>query len=232
MRRAERLFEIIEILRRARRVVTAREIAQELEISPRTVYRDIADLMARRVPILGEAGVGYVLGADYDLPPLMFTAEELEALAFGLRVAVSWGDAQLAGAANRALGKITAVVPPGHQAALAARHIVAPPHDIQEPVSIDLVTVRRAVRERLMLTFDYLSVAGAATSRTIRPLTLAFFGPVWLLGGWCEYRQDFRVFRADRISGLAVGATFPVEAGKELADYKSRNISLPTAPPA
>lgn len=221
MRRAERLFEIIEILRRARRVVTAREIAGELEISVRTVYRDMADLMARRVPISGEAGVGYLLGADFDLPPLMFTSQEVEALAMGLRIAVSWGDEELAGAARRAMGKITAVVPPDHQAALAARHIVAPPHDIQLPVSIDLGTVRRAVRERLRLTFDYFSIAEVTSRRTIRPLTLAFFGPVWLLGGWCELRRDFRMFRADRITGLAVGEAFPVEAGKELADFKS-----------
>ncbi|MHA1545176.1 MAG: helix-turn-helix transcriptional regulator [Alphaproteobacteria bacterium] len=168
-----------------------------------------------------------MLGAEFDLPPLMFTSDELEALALGLRVAVSWGDAQLAGAANRALGKITAVVPPDHQAALAARHIVAPPHDIQKPVSINLVTVRRAVRERLRLTIDYLSVAGVASVRTIRPLTLAFFGSVWLLGGWCEHRRYFRNFRADRISNLVVGAYFPVETGKELGDCKSRNILSP-----
>jgi predicted DNA-binding transcriptional regulator YafY len=225
MRRADRLFDIIEYLRRHKRVVTAAELAATLEVSMRTVYRDIADLQASRVPIEGEAGLGYVLRSGYELPPLMFTEDEIEALVFGARMVRAWGDAAFTQAADAAVAKIRAVLPPRlNEIVEASRITVARDRGKgKEEFNEHLTPIRRAIRERRRLTFDYAAMSGEMTTRTVRPLGLAFFGPFWMLASWCELRRDFRTFRIERIAALnAKGEPFRDEPGKTMEDFIAR----------
>ncbi|MFO1075107.1 MAG: YafY family protein [Geminicoccaceae bacterium] len=223
MRRAERLFQIIQILRRHRRPVTAEALAAELEVSPRTVYRDMAELIGQRVPIEGAAGLGYVLRDGFDLPPLMFGEDELEALLLGARIVESWADPALGRAARDVLAKIAAVLPPGLQARVASLSLTAPPTDRRPEVAIDVARLRRWVREERKVELGYLDLAGRTSRRVVRPMTLTFFPPVWLLLGWCELRQDFRSFRLDRITDpVFLDATWPSEPGRRLIDYLRR----------
>lgn len=223
MRRADRLFDIIEYLRRHRRVVTAAELAGKMEVSVRTIYRDIADLQASRVPIDGEAGLGYLLREGYDLPPLMFSEEEAEAMALGARIVTSWADEQLAEAGRSVLAKLRAVLPRELKAQFDALGVMAPPDHYQEMVTIDLARVRRAVRDRRKIRFSYVDQQGSSSKRTIAPLTLSFYGAVWTVPGWCELRQDFRAFRADRMRELEVlDERAPTDADKTLAAYLRR----------
>ena len=226
MRRADRLFAIIQLMRR-NKLVRARDLAEKLEISERSVYRDIQDLIASGVPIEGEAGVGYVLKGGFDLPPLMFTEEEVEALVLGARIVRSWADAGLAEAAGDVLAKVEAVLPARLRAYMNETPLDAPGHHWAEPVVIDLAELRRAVRDHLKLAFAYRDRDGAATRRTVRPLLISFFGPVWTLTAWCELRNDFRSFRLDRVSDLGVlGEAFRPEPGRTLHDYLRRETEL------
>ncbi len=204
MRRANRLFDIIEYLRRAKRVVTAQELARELEVSVRTIYRDVADLQASRVPIEGEAGLGYVLRSGYELPPLMFTEDEIEALVFGARMVRAWGDAAFTGAADAAVAKIAAVLPEAisRQTERIEIHSIAP--GMTEAVRERIDAIERATEMRLRLALDYADAEGARTERVVRPLGLWFWGRVWTLVAWCELREDFRMFRLDRIAAQPV----------------------------
>ena len=222
MRRADRLFEIIQHLRR-RELVRARDLAEALEVSERTIYRDIRDLISSGVPIEGEAGVGYVMRAGFDMPPLMFTEQEIEALVLGARIVESWADAQLARAATDVIAKVEAVIPEKLRTYMANTALLAPRHDYIEPISFDIADLRHALREQLKLRFSYTDAIGDATERTVRPLSLAYFGPVWLLAAWCELRVAFRVFRLDRIEGLTVlDERFRHEAGKTLREFLQR----------
>jgi predicted DNA-binding transcriptional regulator YafY len=219
MRRADRLFEIIQRLRRGR-VVTAGALARELEVSERTVYRDVRDLIARRVPIEGEAGVGYSLRKGYDLPPLMFDESELEALVFGARIVQSWSDSEMARAADAALAKVEGVLPAHLRGLLDDRSLWAPATNRQERLVFDLASLRGAIRTRRKVSFRYRDEKGAETQRTVRPLTLWFYGPVWLAGAWCELRKDFRFFRLERMQGVEfLPEVFPLEAGKTREDF-------------
>ena len=220
MRRADRLFQIIQILRRARRAVTAEALAVELEVSVRTVYRDVAELVSQRVPIEGAAGVGYLLREGFDLPPLMFTEDELDALLIGTRIVKSWADSELGRAAADVLAKIAAVVPRDRRARIESLGLVAPPSGRRPEIAIDMAALRRCIREERTVHMDYLDLKGAATVRTLRPMTLAFFPPVWLLLSWCELRQDFRAFRIDRIASIEfLPERYPQEPGQRLVDY-------------
>ncbi|MCA1403436.1 YafY family transcriptional regulator [Ensifer sp. IC3342] len=199
MRKASRLFEIIQILRLARKPVTAAEIAETLEVTPRSIYRDIAALQAMRVPIEGERGLGYVLRPGFDLPPLMFTIEETEAIVLALALLARTGDEELKAAARRVNQKITGAVPgPLRQAfqsqALHAWGSVAAP-----PPAIDLAMVRRAIRDEQKLALDYRDELGRASERTVRPLALIYYSEHAMMVAWCELRQDIRNFRADRV---------------------------------
>jgi predicted DNA-binding transcriptional regulator YafY len=219
MRRADRLFEIIQVLRR-RKKATAAEIATALEVSPRTVYRDVRDLMARGVPIDGEAGVGYVLRPGFLLPPLMFDVTEIEALLLGARIVQSWADPELAHAAADVIAKVGAVLPASERRHIESLTLWAPSDHQAAPVTIDQAALRRAVRDRRRVRFRYRDEAGRESDRQVRPLVMAFYGPVWVLAAWCETRRDFRVFRLDRMSSLVVlDATFPDEAGKTVMDF-------------
>jgi len=219
MRRADRLFLLIQILRRGR-VVTAAQIAEELEVSTRTVYRDIADLTGTGVPIDGEAGVGYVLRPGFDMPPLGFTTDELEALALGARIVAGSGDAKLARAAEDVLAKVAAAVPDQNAQTIEAIALLAPPRLNRPAVTADIPALRRAIRERRKVRLVYRSEQGEETTRVVRPLALLYFGPVWLYTGWCEMRRDFRHFRLDRVDAATVlDETFRDTPGQRLADY-------------
>ncbi len=222
MRRADRLFEIIQIMRR-RGLTRAADLAGELEVSERTIYRDIRDLMTNGVPIDGEAGVGYVLREGYDLPPLMFKESEIEALVLGARIVESWADEGLAKAATDVIAKVQAVVPDKLRRYMANTALLAPEHTYMEPISFDMPDLRQALREHHKVSFSYRDAAGSGSTRVVRPLSLAYFGPIWLLAAWCELRVDFRTFRLDRMDGFKVlDDRFADEPGKTLHDFLKR----------
>ena len=202
MRRADRLFQIVQLLRN-RTVVTARQLADELRVSDRTVYRDIQHLSSSGVPIEGEAGVGYRL-RGYDLPPLHFNTDEIEALALGLRVVEAWTDDELARAARSARAKVEAVLPEGRSTLVRDTTLFAPPLNDRPQTVIDLPTLRGAIRDGRKVSFDYRDASGSATRRTVRPFGLAFYGWIWMMASWCELRRDYRVFRPDRMLTLEV----------------------------
>ena len=224
MRRADRLFQIIQILRRHRRAVTAEALALELEVSVRTVYRDVAELIGRRVPIEGAAGVGYLLREGFDLPPLMFTEDELDALLLGTRIVQSWGDPELGRAAADVLAKVAAVLPERIRPRVASLALAAPPSGRRPEIAVDMARLRRWMREERKIRMAYLDLKDSVTVRLVRPMNLAFFPPVWLLLGWCELRRDFRSFRVDRIAELEfLDERFPQEPGRRLVDYLKAN---------
>jgi predicted DNA-binding transcriptional regulator YafY len=220
MRRADRLYRIIETLRGRRKAVTAQEIAEAMEVSVRTIYRDVADLMASGVPVDGEAGVGYVLRPGFHMPPVNLDQEEVEALALGVAMAVRFGDKALASAAERLRGKLMAVMPPSLADSFDQIAIYAPMHNGSIRVPEGFGPLRRAMRERRKVRLAYRDVDGVPSNRIVRPLALAFFAPQWTLTAWCELRQDFRMFRVDRIAELAItDARFSEEPGKRMIDY-------------
>ena len=222
MRRADRLFQLVQLVR-GRRLSTADYLAQRLEVSVRTVYRDIADLQHQGVPIEGEAGVGYRLGAGFELPPLMFSHDEARALVASVRMAQVWQDPALARAALSGLGKILSVLPPSARAAAQSLAIYAPPIGLEPAVQAALAGLREAAQSRHRVRIDYRDGAGQPSQRTVRPLGCFYWGSVWTLAAWCEARQGFRSFRLDRIAAWSVmqgpSALFADEAGRTLADY-------------
>ncbi len=222
MRRADRLFQIIQLLRR-HRVMTAASIAGELEVSERTVYRDIRDLVLSGVPVEGEAGVGYMLRRGFDLPPLMFSEQEIEAMVLGARVVMSWGDAGLAKAAGDALARVEQALPDRLQARLNSTPLYAPGFHVPQAVVDRLSSLRATVDARRKMWMAYTAADGERTERTVRPLGLFFWGATWSLTAWCELREDFRSFRLDRIEEMRVlEHRFLDEAGKTLQDYFRR----------
>jgi predicted DNA-binding transcriptional regulator YafY len=218
MRRGDRLFQIVQLVR-GRRLTTAAYLAQRLEVSERTVYRDVADLQRQGVPVEGDAGVGYRLGAGFELPPLMFTQEEAAALVASARLAQSWVDTAMARDIESSLGKILSVLPPGARASAESLAIYAPAYVLDENTRARLQTLREAVQSRNKLRMDYRDVAGAPSQRTVRPLGCFYWGKVWTFSAWCELRDNFRGFRIDRIDRIEVLAErFHDEPGKTLAD--------------
>lgn len=219
-RRADRLLSLLELLRGCP-ISTATNLAATLEVSIRTVYRDIDALVATGVPVRGEAGVGYILEAGYHLPPLNLTAEEAEALALGARVLATWSDGAVAEQAATALAKIRTVLPASGQAGVDQHIFWAPQWVERHTPKVDLIELKRAAQGRRVLVIEYEALNGVRTARTVRPLSINFFGPVWLLAAWCELADDFRCFRLDRIESMTpTGATFRHEDGKRLTDFK------------
>lgn len=224
MRRTDRLFELIQILRDGR-LHTAQEMAERLEVSTRTLWRDMATLIASGLPVEGERGMGYLLREPITLPPLTLTPDEVQALTLGLQLVTSGADPSLAGAAESLRAKIAAVLParlmadtgretwvfPGAEALAAARH---------------LPTLRRAIRLRERVTLTYRDDAGRESQRSVRPLVLEFWGRVWTLAAWCETRNSFRSFRVDRIAELyPTGETFHDRPGQDLAAWRAATAS-------
>lgn len=217
----DRLFRIVQILQRRRnRITTARMLADEMEVSLRTIYRDVARLQASRVPVEGEAGVGYMLRDGFDLPPLMFTEEEVEAIVFGARTVQTWGDRDLAKAAENLLGKVETVLPEHLRQRLMDAVLYAPDFVRRPEITVDMADMRRAANDRRKVLLRYEDANGTETVRTIWPLGLAFLGTVWLVIGWCELRDDFRTFRADRMLGADFpDERFPRQRGRTLQDF-------------
>ena len=219
MRRADRLFRIVQFLRRSR-LLTARKLAEKLEVSERTIYRDVRDLQLSGMPIEGEAGVGYTLRQDFDLPPLMFTRKELTALVLGARLVTAWGGTENVAAARSALGRIEAILPPELQAELDAILLYAPGHQLAEHLRDRLDHLHHACLHHHAIGFRYTREDGAASQREARPLALAFWSGVWTLAAWCELRNDFRTFRIDRMDQLTLAAApFTPRRGQSLKDY-------------
>ena len=218
MRRAERLFQLVQLIR-GRRLSTAAFLAERLEVSDRTVYRDVADLMAQGVPIEGEAGVGYRMQAGFDLPPLIYTKNEAQALVASVRLAQSRLDAGLARHAEGALSKILAVLPPAARAAAESLAVYAPPFGPDAATRKRLETLRIAAEAKHTLRLVYVDLKEQRSERVVRPLGCFYWGAVWTLAAWCEARAGFRNFRVDRIEALQVlEARFRDEPGKTLAD--------------
>jgi predicted DNA-binding transcriptional regulator YafY len=207
MRRTERLFAIIQILRRARAPITASAMADELETSLRTVYRDIAELIAQRVPVRGEAGIGYMLESGFDMPPLMLTPDEIEAVVLGAKWVAGRGDAALARAANDLVAKIGAVIPSHLRPFLLDTALTTPDHPPNrvKPDSLDVARVRAAIRSQTKITLTYRDENEQETRRTVWPIAIAYYETVRLLAAWCELRGDFRNFRTDRVTEAAFG---------------------------
>ncbi len=218
MRRAERLFQIVQLIR-GRRLSTARFLAERLEVSERTVYRDVADLLAQGVPIEGEAGVGYRMHAGFDLPPLMFGTDEARALVAAVRLAQPRLDNALADQAETALSKILAVLPGAVRAAAESLVIYAPPVGPDAATRERLQSLRVAAEGRRVVQLHYLDLQGRRSDRRVRPLGCFYWSEVWTLAAWCETREGFRNFRVDRIERLAVlDERFRDEPGRTLAD--------------
>lgn len=220
MRKAERLNEIVHHLRRMHQAVTAETLAALFEVSPRTIYRDIQDLMDSGIPITGEAGVGYVIDKHYHLPPIMFDADEIEAIALGISMVSNWTDDAFARKAKSAYEKIQATLTAPMIHELTQISTFSAPSRYKIPWKVNFTEVRECIRRKQFVTFSYLDLSDQVTERTIRPLALISFSPIWLLAGWCEMRQNFRNFRLDRISDFSVSPQrFQDEKGKALSDY-------------
>ena len=218
MRRAERLFQIVQLIR-GRRLSTASCLAGRLEVSERTVYRDVAELMAQGVPIEGEAGVGYRMQSGFDLPPLMFTKQEAQALVASVRLAQPRLDVALAAHAEGAMSKILAVLPGAERAAAESLAIYAPPVGPDDATRRRLETLRIAAEGRHLVRIAYVDLQERRSERAIRPLGCFYWSAVWTLAAWCETRNGFRNFRVDRIERLDVlDERFRDEPGKTLAD--------------
>ncbi|MGC2620792.1 MAG: YafY family protein [Acidobacteriaceae bacterium] len=222
MRRADRLFRIVKLLRSGR-LQTARNLAEKLQVSHRTIYRDVQDLQLSGVPITGEAGVGYTLRRDFDIPPLMFDREEIAALVLGARMVEAWGGTELMEAANRALRKIEAVLPPNLRENIDDVLLYAPGLRAPAEVRRKLDQLHAAAQQRHVVLVAYAREDGQPSVRRLHPLALYFWGGVWTLAAWCELRKDFRTFRVDRVQHADVLAEeFTPTAGRTLADYLKR----------
>ena len=220
MRRADRLFLIIHALRGRRTALPARRLAETLSVSLRTIYRDVADLQLSGVPIEGEAGVGYMLRKGADIPPLMFNAEELEALVVGSRFVRAFAGERLSQSAKAALLKIEAVLPAELRARTQRSRIFAPPRRDRLEATGTIDRLHEAIAKQHVLRVDYRDEAGKSSLREIEPLCLAFWGGAWTLGAWCRLRADFRNFRPDRIADFsASGEAFRETAERGLAAY-------------
>ncbi len=218
MRRADRLFQLMLLLQEGR-VRTARYLADKLEVSERTIYRDIGDLIGSGIPIDGEAGVGYLLRDEYRLPPLMFNSDELKALALGALMVQAWSDRELASVTKTAIRKIESILPEKLRKEIELEQIVVPNFQMAETTSDNLVAIRRAIDDKHRLVMTYDSLKGEQTQRTIWPFLLYFWGNKWTLGAWCELRDGFRSFRVDLIKEATVGESYPNDPDRSLQAY-------------
>lgn len=219
MRRADRLFQIVQYLRGGR-LTTAAVLAARLEVSERTIYRDIADLQSTGVPIDGEAGIGYILRSGFDLPPLMFTRDEIVALVTGARMVKAWGGTAMIQSAEEALIKIEAVLPEGERNRVGDTKIFAPRLGLAGQARELIDRCETAVEGKEIIKVEYEDDQGSSTNRNVHPLGLWFWGKVWTLVGWCELRDDFRMFRLDRIASLLpTGAMYQPDPKRSLEEF-------------
>jgi predicted DNA-binding transcriptional regulator YafY len=199
VRRADRLFQIIQILRRTGRPVTADTLAKELEVSKRSVYRDVADLIGQRVPIQGEAGLGYILDSDFDMPPLMLTPDEVEAAVLGAQLVVQRGDPVLARAARDLIAKVATAVPERLRPFITEPTIGAPPAHVLGTDGLDIAKTRLRIRNGRKIKVRYRNQETQDSERIIWPVIIGYAETGRLLAAWCELRRRFRHFRTDRI---------------------------------
>ena len=218
MRRADRLFQLMLLLQEGK-VRTARYLAEKLEVSERTIYRDIGDLIGSGIPIDGEAGVGYLLRDEYRLPPLMFNSDELKALALGALMVQAWSDRELASVTKTAIRKIESILPEKLRKEIELEQIVVPDFQLAEATSDNLAAIRHAIDEGMKLVVRYHSLKGESTERTIWPFLLYFWGNKWTLGAWCELRRGFRSFRVDLMQQAELGDAFPKDPERSLQAY-------------
>ena len=219
MRRADRLFQIVQHLR-GRRLTTAAQLARWLAVSERTVYRDIRDLSLSGVPVEGEAGVGYRLSKGFDLPPIMFTLDEVEALVAGARMVEAWGGPALAAHARLAIAKIALALPPARREEIAGTRLFAPGFHIPPQAAANLETVRQAILQHRKLRVAYVDSQERTSARIIHPMAVYFWGAAWTLAAWCESRRDFRNFRLDRMGAVELlTETFVETPGRTLEDF-------------
>ena len=233
MRRADRLFQIIQILRRSSRPTTASMLAAELEVTVRTVYRDVTDLMGQRVPIRGEAGVGYVLDRDYDMPALMLSADDLEAAVLGAQWVAARGDPGLARAARDLLAKISGVIPDHLRPFIADPGVGVAPARTPSIEGPDVARLRGAIHAGCKVRIRYRDEAGHSSERVVWPVMIGYTETVRLLAAWCEWRHAFRHFRIDRIEVAAfLDEPFGRQPGDLRRDWKrqfeaERGVRLP-----
>ncbi len=219
MRRADRLFQIVGILSR-RRFATAQTLSELLEVSIRTIYRDVMDLCASGVPITGEPGVGYRLDSSYRLPPLMFNADEVEALVIGMRMVESWTDKDLRTSARAILEKVDAVIPDQERKRLTSTALFSLSFGAERHAVRHLGELRAAVNGQREVSFSYRAPKEQESTRTVRPLGLYFWGRTWTLAAWCLLRTDFRNFRIDRMSDVVLTEKrFELSPPHTLEDY-------------
>jgi predicted DNA-binding transcriptional regulator YafY len=228
MRRADRLFDVIQMMRTAKGPITAAAIAQQLEVTPRTIYRDIASLQASRVPIEGAAGLGYVLRRGYDLPPLMFSTEEADAIAVGMRLLHRLRDPDLAQAAERVLAKIAVILPERIRGSLSDAPFTVSEGSARMPDGINLSEIRAAIRDRTQLRLSYQDGNGSASDRIVWPIALVYYVDVTVLAAWCALRKDYRHFRVDRMQSLTVlDEPIPADHRMLLAGWEAAERQLP-----
>jgi predicted DNA-binding transcriptional regulator YafY len=224
MPRSQRLLQLVQVLRRHRAPVSAEALADELGCSARSIYRDVQTLREQGAPIDGAAGVGYVLRAGFLLPPLMFSDEELEALVLGLRLAAEHGDTSIGRAAVDVVAKLRAVLPRELRELVDATALLAGPMRRGPAERVDLALVRRAIREQKKVQLAYLDLKDRRSERIVWPIALAFFERARVIVAWCEARQDFRSFRADRVeSWSATGASYPRSRTVLLREWRERH---------
>jgi len=239
MRRADRLFQIIQLLR-GRRLTTAADLARELEISTRTVYRDVQDLLESGVPIEGEAGVGYRLRKGFELPAMTFTVDELQALVLGGRLVEAWADPDLGVAVRGAMKKIESVLPEPLQESMLRTALFGPPGRIAVRAPEPLPRLRHAISNERWVCLRYTDGDGQQTERTVVPLGLYFWGRQWLLAAYCLLRNDYRSFRVDRVGELADADPDPariagIDPSVSLESYisamEAASCAMPSPPP-
>ena len=220
MSRSERLLALLQALRRRRRPVSGRILADELGVSLRTFYRDIASLQGQGAEIEGEAGLGYVLKPSFWLPPLMLSGEEIEALVLGARWVGARTDERLALAARDAIAKVTAVLPASLRDDVESSTLLVP-GKASAGAGLDLAPIRAAIRAERKLALEYHDAQGSRTERTIWPFGVGYFDEARVVMAWCELRQGFRHFRADRIaSAHALEARYPTSRQRLLKDWR------------
>ncbi|WP_223645122.1 YafY family protein [Corallococcus sp. EGB] len=230
MARAARLLELMQALRRHRAPVSGTDLARELGISLRTLYRDIATLQEQGADIRGEAGVGYVLRPGFTLPPLNFSVDELEALVLGSRWVAARGDSRLGAAADNAVAKIRAVLPAELRESVDVATLTVPVITPAEPVRIDVSVIRAAIRKEHTVSITYRDGGGSDTRRTIWPLLIGFFERVMVVAAWCELRRDYRAFRIDRILAVeATGTRYPRRRADLVKEWRARQPPLTAA---
>ncbi len=208
MRKAARLFEIIQILRLAHRPITAAHMAGQMEVTQRSVYRDIAALQAMRVPIDGERGLGYILRPGFELPPLMFSVTEVEAIVLGMALLERTADTELKAAARRVSSKVEVAVPPPLRPLFSVQTLHAWGTVQHEPPAVDLSIVRQAIRDEQKLMLHYRNVNGEKTQRVIRPIAMIYYAETTNIVAWCELRASIRNFRADRVLSVDIAEEY------------------------